>query len=139
MGNHKSSWCCSLGLLQPLTFAAFVSGCDQLVVGQTHARGGTLDLLMTDVADLVLVSVVAPIGNSDHSSLSAVISMAQAVLNLCDSRTVFLKHQVNWNTICGVMQDLPWSNIWVADNPVEVLNEHLSPLVAVMYKPRSFV
>ena len=51
-----------------------VSGCDQL----THARSGTLALLMTDVPDLVRVSVVAPIGNSDHSSLSAVISMAQA-------------------------------------------------------------
>ena len=50
-----------------------VSGCDQLVVGPTHARGGTLDLLMTDVPDLVRVAVAAPIGNSDHSSLSAVI------------------------------------------------------------------
>ena len=55
-------------------FFATVSGCDQLVVGPTHARGGTLDLLMTDVSDLVRVAVVAPIGNSDHSSLSAVIS-----------------------------------------------------------------
>ena len=27
---------------------ATVSGCDELVVGLTHARGGTLDLLMTD-------------------------------------------------------------------------------------------
>ena len=53
---------------------ATVSGCDQLVVGPTHARGGTLDL-MTDVPDLVWVAVVAPIGNSDHSSLSAVISI----------------------------------------------------------------
>ena len=26
-----------------------VSGCYQLVVGPTHARGGTLDLLITDV------------------------------------------------------------------------------------------
>ena len=73
---------------------ATVSGCDQLVVGPTHARGGTLDLLMTDVPDLVRVAVVAPIGNSDHPSLSAVISMAQAVPNLCVSRNVFLKHQV---------------------------------------------
>ena len=40
---------------------ATVSGCDQLVVGPTHARGGTLDL-MTDVPDLVRVSVVAPRG-----------------------------------------------------------------------------
>ena len=61
-----------------------VSGCDQLVIGPT-ARGGTLDLLMTDVLDLVRVSVIASIGNSDHSSLSAVISMSQAVPNLCVS------------------------------------------------------
>ena len=27
------------------------------------------------------------------------------------------------------MQDLHWHNIWHADNPVEVLNEHLSLLV----------
>ena len=52
---------------------ATVSGCNQLVVGPTHARGGTLDLLMTDTPDLVRVAVVAPIGNSDHSSQSTVI------------------------------------------------------------------
>ena len=81
---------------------------------------------MTNVPDLVLVAVVAPIGNSDHSSLSAVISMAQAVPNLCVSRKVFLKHQVNWNTLCGAIQNLHWRNIWLADNLVEVLKEHLS-------------
>ena len=94
-------------------------------VSLTHARGGTLDLLMTDVPDLVWVSVVAPIGNSDHSSLSAFVSMAQAVPNLCVSRKVFLKYQVNRNIVWGEMQDLPWRNIWFAGNPVEVLNEHL--------------
>ena len=50
--------------LRIVSIAAFdfvtVSGCDQLVVDPTHARGGTLDLLMTDVADLVLVAVVDP-------------------------------------------------------------------------------
>ena len=72
---------------------ATVSNCDQLVVGPTHARGGTLNRLMTDLPDLVWVDVVAPIGNSDHSS--AVILMAQSVPNLCVSRKVFLKYQVN--------------------------------------------
>ena len=75
-----------------LNFAT-VSGCNHMVVGPTHARGGTLDLLMTDVPDLVLVAVVAPIDNSDHSSLSAVISMAQAVPNLCISWKVSMKHK----------------------------------------------
>ena len=115
---------------------ATVSGWDQLVVGRTHARGGTLDLLMTDVPDLVWVAVVAPISNSDHSLLSAVISMAQAVKNMCVRRKVFPKHQVNWNTVCGAIQDLPWCNIWPRDNPVGVLKEHLSLLVGryVPYK-----
>ena len=70
--------------VEALDFAT-VSGCDQLVVGPTHARGRTLDLLMTDVPDQVRVADVAPIGNSDHSSLSAVISMAHSVQNLCVS------------------------------------------------------
>ena len=108
---------------------ATVSGCDQLVVGPTHARGGILDLMITDVPDLLWVAVLAPIGNSDHSSLSAVISIAQAVRNVCVSRKVFLKHQVNWNTVCRATLDLPWRNIWLSDNPVEVLNEHMALLV----------
>ena len=84
---------------------------------------------MTDVPDLVRVAVAAPIGNSDRSSLSAVISMAQAVPNWCVSRKVFLKDQVNWNTICGSIRELPGRNIWLSDNNVEVLNERLSLLV----------
>ena len=66
---------------------------------------------MSDVHDLVRVAVVAPIGNSDHSSLSAVISMAQTVPNLCVRRKIFLKYQVNWNTIYGAIRELPWRNI----------------------------
>ena len=88
-----------------------------------------LTLLMTDVPDHVRVAVVAPIGNSDHSFLSAVNSISHEVPNLCVSRKVLLKHQVNWNTVYGAIQDLPWHNIWLADNPVEVLNKHLFLLV----------
>ena len=45
------------------------------------------------------------------------------------SRKVFLEHQVNWNTVCGAIRKLPWRNICLSDNPLEVLNEHLSLLV----------
>ena len=83
---------------------------------------------MTDVPDLVRVAVVAPKGNSDNSSLSAVISIAQAVPNFCASRKVLLKQHVNWNTFCDAIQDLIWRHIWSVDNPVEVL-EVLSLLI----------
>ena len=51
---------------------ATVFGCGQLVLGTTHARGATLDLLMTGVSNQVWVAVVAQMSNSDYSSLSAV-------------------------------------------------------------------
>ena len=92
------------------------SGCDQSVVGPTHTGGGSLDCVMTDVSDLVRVAVFAPKGNSDRSSLSAVISISQAVPNLCVSSKFSLKHQVNWNTVCGGMQDMFWRYIWLVDN-----------------------
>ena len=100
---HQHEWLGSTATnsygVSAFDFATF-SGCYQLVVFPTHARGGTLDLMMTDIRDIRRVAVVAPKGNSDHSSLSAVISMAHAVPNLCVSRKVFLKHQVNWKTVC---------------------------------------
>ena len=61
---------------------ATVSGCDQ-VSGPTYVRIGTLDLLMTDVPDLVRMAVVPSLGSLDHSSLSIAISMAQAIPKLC--------------------------------------------------------
>ena len=114
LNGHHQEWfgCTTTNRLGVVAFdSATVSGCDQLVVGPTHARGGTLDHLMTDVPDLVHAAVVAPICNSDHFSLSAVISTAQAVPNLCVSRKVFLKHQVNWNTVCGAIGEFRWRNI----------------------------
>ena len=108
---------------------ATVSGCDQLVVGPTHARGGTLDLLMTDVPDLVWVTQITPLCWHSFRCLRRYQTCWK----------VFLKHQVNWNTVCGAIQDLPWRNIWHADNRVEVLHEHLLLLVGCMYQPRSSV
>ena len=71
LNGHHQEWMDSTTTNSHLvaTFEiATVSGCDQFVDGPTHAGGGTLYLLMTDVPDLVRVAVAAPIGNSDHSS-----------------------------------------------------------------------
>ena len=99
LNGHHQEW---LGSTTPNRhgLAAFdfatVSGCEKLVVGPTHARVITLNLLMTDVPDLLRVAVISSTtGNSDHSSLSAVISMAQTVTNFCVSRKIFLILQVN--------------------------------------------
>ena len=132
LNGHHQEWLDSTTTnrhgVAALDFAT-VSGCDQLVIGPPHARGGTLDLLMTYVPDLVRVAVVAPLGRSDHSLLSIAISMAQAITNLCVSWRVLLKQRVNWPAVCDAIGVLPWRSIWSADNPVARLNVHLSLLV----------
>ena len=55
-------------VLQPLTSQLCLHGCEQLVIGPIHARGGTLDLLMTDFPDVVRVAVVTLIDKSNHFS-----------------------------------------------------------------------
>ena len=72
LNGHHQDWLGSTTTnrhgVAALDFAT-VSACDQLVIGPTHVRGGTRDLLMTDIPDLVQVTVVAPLFSSDHSSL----------------------------------------------------------------------
>ena len=82
-------------------------GCDQSIVGPAQARCKALHLLIIDIPVLVRVAVVGPLGNSDHSSLLAVISMAQAAPNLRIIMKVFIRQQINWNTICVSIQVLP--------------------------------
>ena len=83
---------------------ATVSGCDQSTGDWPNScYGETLDLQITDVPDLVRVAVVAPLGRSDHSSLSIAISMAQAIPNLCVSRGVLLQRRVNSSAVCNAI------------------------------------
>ena len=42
--------------------------------------------------------------------------------------------QLEYSLWCN--KDLPWGNIWLADNPVEILNEHLSLLVGRYVKTK---
>ena len=56
LNGHHQEWLGSTTTNRHVVAAfdfATVSGRDQLVVSPTHARGGTLDLLVTDVPDLV--------------------------------------------------------------------------------------
>ena len=64
--------------------------------------------------------------------------MSQSVPNMCVSRKVFLKYQVNWDIVCGAIRELPRHNIWLSDNLAEVSNEHLSLLVG-LYVPTKVI
>ena len=71
----------------------------------------TLNVRINYVPDLIQVTVVAPLGNSDHSSLSTAILMVQAANNLCVSRKVFLKHRVIWTVVYDAIQSVMQYNL----------------------------
>ena len=57
LNDDHQKWLVYTAMIAAFNFAT-VSGCDQLVASPIHARGGTLDLLMTDDADENPVAVV---------------------------------------------------------------------------------
>ena len=108
---------------------ANVSGCTQLVKGPTHNLGGCLDLVLTDVPDLVSVTVNAPIGSSDHSSIKFSLQLLQSAPVASITKTVFLKSRVNWNEVCSDVRDLPWHNIVSSTDPVDTLNNAFCKII----------
>ena len=63
----------------------------------THIAGNRLDLVMTDVIDLVDVVVGIPMGTSDHCNVSCVLCVEQSVPEYNVKSSVFLKQRTNWS------------------------------------------
>ena len=98
------------------------SGCDQLIQRPTHRSGNTLDLIFTDVPEVVTSNVGIPIGTSDHSFVSAVIRTEQVVPEVCSSRKIYLKSQGNWDGILRDLSQLNWPHYYHQDHPIEPLS-----------------
>ena len=78
---QNSTWCC------PYKGNQLVLPSDSL----TSHDPNCLDLLFTDVPDLVGPLVDSPLGNSDHSSISFSVKMGLKILNISFSHKVYLK------------------------------------------------
>ena len=105
------------------------SGCEQLVHGLTHVHGGALDLLFTDVPELVNVSVDASIGSSDHSTLSISLDIRQRIPEFVIRREVFMKSRTNWDAISEGISTIPWKDIRLSLGPGLELDRCVSDIV----------
>lgn len=106
-----------------------LSGCSQLVTSPTHIAGNTLDLVITEVPDVVDVSVGTPLGTSDHCCLNLHVTVNQSLPSYDVRRTVFLKNRVNWDRVREDVQDIAWSEIFKAQDPVSALNTAVSCII----------
>ena len=107
-----------------------LAGFQQLVESPTHVAGSRLDLVMTDVPDVVDVSVGAPVGSSDHCSLGVCARVHQVVPGFCITRHVLLKQHVDWDVVRRVVSEFPWNAIVRAVDPVDRLNTLVADVIA---------
>ena len=80
---HHSEWLESVSLTDRHVRDALdfcnLSCCEQLVLCPTHIAGNRLDLVMTNVPDIVDVFIGTPLGTSGHYFASCVIRVEQSV------------------------------------------------------------
>ena len=74
-------------------------GVPQLERSPTHIAGNRLDVVMTDVPDIVDAVAGTPLGNSDHCFVSSVLRVEQSMPEYNVRSTVFLMHRTNWNSV----------------------------------------
>ena len=74
-------------------------GSEKLVRCPIQIAGNGLDLVMTDIPDIVDVLVGTPLGTSDHCFVSCVLRVGQSVPGYNVSSTVFLKHRTNRDSV----------------------------------------
>ena len=129
LNAHHRDWLNSVSPTDRHGIAALdfadISGCEQLVTGATHISGNRLDLLLTDVAGVVEVQTIAPIGSSDHLGLACTIQLDFPVPDFTITREVIIKSRINWNGIDLAFNSVVWRDIYNAPCPITALNVKL--------------
>ena len=133
LNAHHQQWLDSISPTNRHGHAALdfsnLSGCTQLVSGPTHNSGNHLDLLLSDVPDVVEVSISPPIGKSDHSAISFDLITNFKVPKFTMSRRIYLKSRANWNNIACDLRNVSWSDIFKSDSPDVALNDALMHII----------
>ena len=106
-----------------------LSVCEQLVRCPTHIAGNRLDIVMTDVSEIVDVFVGTPLGTSDHCFGSCVLRVEQSVPEHNIGSTVFLKHRTNWDNVTSALTNFTWSTILKSADPLHSFDRAIGEVI----------
>ena len=107
-----------------------LSGCVQLVRCPTQIVRNRLDLVTTDVPDIVDVFVGTPLGTSDHCFVSYVLRVEQSVPEYKVRSTAFLKYRTNWDSVRCAVRSFTWSTILKLAEPSVAFDRAISEVIA---------
>lgn len=98
--------------------------------GPTHQAGNCLDLVLSDAPDVVIVEVKAPLGSSDHSSISIQLNLRQSVPLYTVTKDVYLKTRVSWNSVGGEVSNIHLGTILRNSDPMSLLNDEILAIIS---------
>ncbi len=113
-----------------LLLILLVSGCSQLVMGPSHLAGSQLDLVLTNVPDMVKVTTMAPLGTSHHFAISTQLDLRQNSPEYTVTKEVFLKGRVNWSFVREDVSHIHLGLMWSNPDLVSALNEELKRIIS---------
>ena len=106
-----------------------LSGCEQLVRSPSHIAGSRLDLVMSDVPDVVDLFIGTPLRTCDHCFVSCVLLVAQSVLEYNIRSTVFLKHGTTWYNVHCTVRSFTCSTILKSADPLVVFDRAIGEVI----------
>ena len=112
---------------------ASLSGCEQMVTEPTHLDRKVLDLVLTDVPDIVGVWCDSPVGTSDLSVIFIGGELEQLIPHLVYRQEVYLKTYVDWELVRGVVKGLNYNLIIRSSCPVLSLIETLLSVLEIKF------
>ena len=104
-----------------------------MVTEPTHIDGKVLDLVLTDVPDIVGVRVGSTVGTSDHIAIFIDVVLDQAIPHLACRQEVYLKNSVNWELVRVYMKVLNWNGIIRFPCLVSLFNDALLRVIRIKF------
>ena len=128
---NPSGWSLYLLLIGTgvITDICNLSSCEQLVRCPTHIAGNRVDIVMTDVPDIVDVFVDTPLGTSDHCFVSCVLLVEQYVPEYNIRCTIFLQHRTNCDNVRCAVRSFTWSTILTSTDPLDAFDQAIGEVI----------
>ena len=93
-----------------------------MVAEPTHIEGEVLDLVLTDVSDVVGVEVGSQVGTSDHSAVLWMLCRSNIFLIWCIGRKS-ISRTLDWELMRRDVKGLNWNGIITFPCSISSLNE----------------
>ena len=91
-----------------------------------------LELVLTDVPDVVEIRFGLPVVTSDHNSFVYVdVVLGQPIPHFVCRQVVYLKNSVDWKLVRGDVTCLNWNGILRFPCPASALNEALFRVLGI--------